>query len=206
MRSPFPPPHGVWSRPRFLFCLVFVSAPPIPLNQASVFLNFALWPLLCWTPYMCYDLVGVSGHQDTLNFGFSLSGARSLGRAVTAQHSPDFIIHMTVSIIRIIYEYSYTYIYIYIAYCTVLALVVVGSSCPRVMWIFIYIYIYAFVRVPVITPCIPVLLGVNDYIHIYVYLFLWACIEYVLLTSGGCLGLLHSCNDHYMNIFSTGRF
>ena len=114
MRSPFPPPHGVWSRPRFLFCLVFVSAPPIPLNQASVFLNFALWPLLCWTPYMCYDLVGVSGHQDTLNFGFSLSGARSLGRAVTAQHSPDFIIHMTVSIIRIMYEYSYTYIYIYI--------------------------------------------------------------------------------------------
>lgn len=92
MRSPFPPPHGVWSRPRFLFCLVFVSAPP----------------------YMCYDLVGVSGHQDTLNFGFSLSGARSLGRAVTAQHSPDFIIHMIVSIIRIIYEYSHTYIYIYI--------------------------------------------------------------------------------------------
>ena len=32
------------------------------------------------------------------------------------------------------------------------------------------------------------------------------CIEYVLLTSGGCLGLLHSRNDHYMNIFSTGRF
>ena len=155
---------------------------------------------------MCYDLVGVSGHQDTLNFGFSLSGARSLGRAVTAQHSPDFIIHMTVSIIRIIYEYSYTYIYIYI-YCLLYS----ACTCCRGQfmsprYVNIYIHIYAFVRVPVITPCIPVLLGVNDYIHIYVYLFLWACIEYVLLTSGGCLGLLHSCNDHYMNIFSTGRF
>ena len=119
MRSPFPPPHGVWSRPRFLFCLVFVSAPP----------------------YMCYDLVGVSGHQDTLNFGFSLSGARSLGRAVTAQHSPDFIIHMIVSIIRIIYEYSHTYIYIYCLLYSACTCCRGQFMSPRYVNIYIHIYI-----------------------------------------------------------------